>query len=76
MDIDTQMKEIGAAVRKRRVAIDMEQPSVCDYTSEGLSIGSLSAMENGKGNLGLRKFIALLNVLGLEIKLVVRDTVK
>ncbi|MDD2267564.1 helix-turn-helix domain-containing protein [Sulfuricurvum sp.] len=64
---------IGDAVVKRRIEIKMEQESVCAYAD--VSITTLSTLENGKANISLLKLEKILDVLGLEVVIKIKEKV-
>ena len=60
--------ELGQIVTQLRKERDWTQQQLAEYT--GISRQTLSAFENGKASeLGLRKFLFLLEVLGYKLKL-------
>lgn len=65
--------ELGAAVAERRRALRLNQGVVAKQA--GLSQEHLSRFENGHlAELGARKLLAVLAVLGLELDVVVSGT--
>jgi transcriptional regulator with XRE-family HTH domain len=61
------LQELGAAVSSRREALGLKQRDVA--AQAGLSPESLSRFERGRSaELGSRKLLAVLAVLGLELK--------
>ena len=73
MEILDQKQAIGEMIAKRRKIVKIEQSDVEDYTS--ISIGTISKLENGKGNISLENLLKILDVLGLELSLNVKQTV-
>lgn len=66
-------KTIAKSVSQRRHDIGMEQETLCDYS--GMSITTLSNLENAKANITIEKLGAILDILGLEIEIKVKKTV-
>lgn len=64
---------IASSVSQRRHEINMEQEALCDYS--GMSITTLSNLENAKANITIEKLGAILNILGLEIEIKVKKTI-
>jgi transcriptional regulator with XRE-family HTH domain len=63
--------ELGAAVSRRRKALGLPQGHVARLA--GVTQGLLSRFERGRiTELGLRKFLAVLSVLELEVELTER----
>jgi len=60
-------KEIGAAVRERRRASRFTQDELAAYTGVGRRF--VIELEDGKPSLRLDKLLAVLNALGLRLKL-------
>lgn len=75
MGINEKMKELGHITAQRREELEMSQEATVDFASESVGVRTLSSFECGKGNIGLRKLIALLDVLGMDLKIQVRNTV-
>jgi HTH-type transcriptional regulator / antitoxin HipB len=64
------IKELGEAVAARRRALGLRQGAVA--TQAGLTAESLSRFERGRSaELGARKLLAVLAVLGMELDVVV-----
>ena len=64
---------LGIDVANRRKELKMEQQDIEDYT--GISIGTLSKLENGKGNITMDALASILEVLGMEISIQVKHKV-
>ena len=62
------MEQIGQMIKTRRKELGVTQLEVANLASVG--INSLVAIERGKGNPSLKTLLRILEVLGLEIKLV------
>ena len=58
-------KEIGRAIRKRRVLLKVNQKSLGEIS--GVSVHALSDIESGKGNPTVKSLNCILKVLGLEL---------
>jgi HTH-type transcriptional regulator / antitoxin HipB len=64
------LQELGAAVATHRRALGLRQAAVA--TQAGLTAESLSRFEHGRSaELGARKLLAVLAVLGMELDVVV-----
>lgn len=53
--------------------IKMEQESVCDYAD--VSITTLSTLENGKANISILNLAKILDVLGLELAIKIKEKI-
>jgi HTH-type transcriptional regulator/antitoxin HipB len=63
------LKELGEAVAERRKALNLRQQVVAEQA--GITPESLSRFERGRlAELGTRKLLAVLAVLGMELDLV------
>jgi len=66
MENEMDLKEkIGTEVKKRRLALNMEQVDLQDYAEVGST--TLSKLEQGKANITLETLEKIFEVLGLEI---------
>jgi transcriptional regulator with XRE-family HTH domain len=66
MENEMDLKEkIGTEVKKRRLALNMEQVDLQDYAEVGST--TLSKLEQGKANVTLETLEKIFEVLGLEI---------
>jgi transcriptional regulator with XRE-family HTH domain len=66
MENEMNLKEkIGTEVKKRRLALNMEQVDLQDYAEVGST--TLSKLEQGKANVTLETLEKIFEVLGLEI---------
>lgn len=60
--------ELGQQVALLRKEKKLSQQTLADYT--GLSRATINALENGRpGDVGIRKLIKVLDLLGYEIRL-------
>ncbi len=66
------MQSISQMLVKRRKAVSASQKEVAELAS--LSLHSVHNLESGKGNPTLHSFLSLLDVLGLELTLSVKQT--
>ena len=57
-------KEIGIAIKKRRVLLKVSQKSLSEIS--GISVHALSDIESGKGNPTVKSLNRILEALGLE----------
>ncbi len=62
--------EIGQRIKKRRKIMSMPQSQLANYT--GLSVVTLSQIENGKANPSLDTLNEIFHFLNLEILIVVK----
>ena len=62
---------IGEQIKKRRKFLKLTQDDLAEISD--ISVRSLKAVEKGEGNPGLRQLIKLLDTLGLEIKVGIRQ---
>jgi len=62
---------LGAAVAKRRKLLGIDQRALAEIA--GISVHALSNVETGKGNPTLKTLSALVGILGMEIRLEVRQ---
>lgn len=65
-------KLIAEEVSKRRQQLNMEQKDVSDYA--GSSLGTISKLENGKANISIDNLEKILDTLGLEIVIRIKQT--
>ncbi|MGI8892588.1 MAG: helix-turn-helix domain-containing protein [Bacteroidia bacterium] len=61
------IKEIGKAIKSRRMELGITQTHLSDITRVG--INTISIIEQGEGNPTLEVLIKILGVLGLQISL-------
>ena len=64
-------KKIGEQLKSRREVLKISQEYVQDYTS--ISPSTLSNLEQGKSNYTIDKLLSVLDILGLEIEIKVRE---
>ena len=62
---------IGEEVKKRRTELKMEQVDLQDYADIGST--TLSKLEQGKANITVETLEKILEVLGLELVVKVKD---
>jgi len=67
-------KRIGEAIRKRRKDLKITQPDLAELAK--ISVNTLYKIERGEGNPTLEVLEKIGDVLGLEIKLEVKQTGK
>jgi HTH-type transcriptional regulator / antitoxin HipB len=65
------MEAMAAAVRARREALGLRQQEVADLA--GVSTRFVHTLEAGKPSVQLDRVLAVLHVLGLELRTVLRD---
>jgi y4mF family transcriptional regulator len=64
--------QVGTIVRARRKELGVTQLHLAELA--GVNVNTIYNLEYGEGNLTLNVLSKVLNVLGLEIKLVVKDS--
>ena len=65
------MENIGTIIQKRRVLLGLLQPELAAIS--GISTRTIQLIERGQGNPSLGTLIKLIDPLGLEIDLVLKD---
>lgn len=63
---------IAADIKKRRMRLGISQQDLAEFS--GVGISTVKDIERGKGNPSLQTLQKLLEVLGLEMTLRVRNT--
>lgn len=61
------MAELGAGIKKQRKALGLSQQQLAKFA--GCAKLFVLSVENGKATIRMDKLLAVLNVLGLQIKL-------
>lgn len=64
---------IGKIIKERRTMLGISQQDMADYS--GVGISTVKDLERGVGNPSLKTLQKLLDVVGLEIVLQVKQTV-
>ena len=62
---DNVRRLIAEEVSKRRLQLNMEQKDLSDYSEN--SVGTISKLENAKANISIDNLEKILDTLGLEI---------
>jgi len=65
--------DISKAIKDRRTLLGISQQDLSDFS--GVGISTIKDLERGVGNPSLRTLIKILDVVGLEIILQIRQTV-
>ncbi len=65
------MKEIGSIIKERRQYLKVKQQDLADLA--GVGINTLVAIERGQGNPKLETLLAILDTLGLQITIKLKD---
>lgn len=65
------LRNIGKSIRERRKELNVNQRTVADLS--GVAVNTLLAVERGEGNPQLSSLIAILNTLGLQIDITVKQ---
>lgn len=63
--------DIGSRVRTRRKELKVNQRTVADLS--GVAVNTLVAIERGEGNPQLSSLLAILDTLGLQIDITVKQ---
>jgi len=64
-------KQIGEEIRKRRLELSLAQLDLLDYTE--ISSKTLSNLEQGKGNITLDTLEKIIDILGMEYQLKIKN---
>jgi transcriptional regulator with XRE-family HTH domain len=64
-------KDIARLIKERRLILNLQQKDLAELSK--VSLRSIIQIENAAGNPSLATLSKLANLLGLEIKLVVKD---
>ena len=65
--------EIGATIKERRALLGISQQDLSDYS--GVGISTVKDIERGVGNPSIETLRKILDVVGLEMVLQVKQTV-
>ena len=68
------LMDIGLVIKERRALLGISQQDLSDYS--GIGISTVKDLERGVGNPTLHTLQKILDVLGMEMMLQVRQTVK
>ena len=66
--------EIGKVIKERRALLGISQQDLSDYS--GVGISTVKDLERGKGNPSIETLKKILDVVGLEIVIQVKQTIK
>ncbi|MBQ9678316.1 MAG: helix-turn-helix transcriptional regulator [Prevotella sp.] len=66
--------DIGSVIKERRALLGISQQDLADYS--GVGISTVKDIERGVGNPSLQTITKILDVVGLEIVLQIKQTVK
>ena len=66
--------DIGKVIKERRALLGISQQDLSDYS--GVGISTVEDLERGVGNPSIETLKKILDVVGLEIILQVKQTVK
>ncbi|AXI99674.1 DNA-binding transcriptional regulator, XRE-family HTH domain [Cyclonatronum proteinivorum] len=64
-------REVGDAIRRQRVLLGVTQPDLAEIA--GVSVNTLCNIERGQANPTLKVLLQLAEVLGLELKLMIKS---
>ena len=62
--------KLGRIIQNRRIALSLNQKDVAEMA--GMTIKTIYAIENNKGNPTIQAFLKLLDVLGLDISIQIK----
>ena len=65
------LHDIGNSIRKRRKDLNVNQRTVADLS--GVAVNTLLAVERGEGNPQLSSLLSILDTLGLQIDITVKQ---
>ncbi len=65
------LEHLGIIIRKRRALLGLSQSELADIA--GISTRTIQLIERGQGNPSLETLIKLIDPLGLQIELVLKD---
>ena len=66
--------DIGTVIKERRAVLGISQQDLSDYS--GVGISTVKDLERGVGNPSLQTLQKILDVVGMEMVLQVKQTVK
>ena len=66
--------DIGSVIKERRALLGISQQDLADYS--GVGISTVKDIERGVGNPSLQTITKILDVVGLEMVLQIKQTVK
>lgn len=64
-------KEIGTIIKERRQSLKVKQQDLADLA--GVGINTLVAVERGQGNPKLETLLSVLDTLGLQVDIKLKD---
>lgn len=65
------LNELGKEIRKRRKSLNINQPTLAMLADVGLN--TLLSIETGKGNPKLETLLSILDTLGLQINVTLKE---
>ncbi len=65
------LHDIGNSIRERRKDLNVNQRTVADLS--GVAVNTLLAIEHGEGNPQLSSLLSILDTLGLQIDITVKQ---
>ncbi len=65
------IKEIGTVIKERRQSLNVNQQTLSDLA--GVGINTLVAIERGQGNPKIETLLAVLDTLGLQADIKLKD---
>lgn len=66
--------DIGKTIKERRALLEISQQDLADYS--GVGISTIKDLERGVGNPSLQTLGKILDVVGMEMVLQLKQTVK
>lgn len=64
-------KKLGQIIRERRVSLNINQPTLALLANVGLN--TLVSIERGQGNPKIETILAILDTLGLQLNIILKD---
>lgn len=64
-------QDIGKLIRERRRVLGIDQKTAAELSN--VSVHTWSDIESGKGNPSVERLAAILDALGLELRIQIRD---
>ena len=72
--INHTLMDIGTVIKERRALLGISQQDLADYS--GVGISTVKDLERGVGNPSIETLKKILDVVGLEMVLQVKQTIK
>ena len=72
--INHTLMNVGTVIKERRTLLEISQQDLADFS--GVGISTIKDLERGVGNPSIKTLKKILDVVGLEIVLQVKQTIK